>query len=241
MDVENRSDKSFIKQKRILIAVIVALAAVIAMLLLKPQLPHPPRPPRPPEFLPPNQEKLKTLQGTVVAFNYNLHRDINAIVIKTESAGTITADFLPHTASAVMKVAGIGQAISFVYAMRPNNESVGYQLQEITNDKTKQTARLNELPQPPSVPDHAAENFNLQNPTLLTDNYGGIVALKKDSLLFHFKPGLVDDIMPLIKANHNFGLMAVKRDDDFGFINVDHDKVYIVISITIDNKTFLVR
>ncbi|PLW89926.1 MAG: hypothetical protein C0154_09085 [Mucilaginibacter sp.] len=59
--------------------------------------------------------------------------------------------------------------------------------------------------------------------------------------MFHFKPEQVEDIQGLIKNGHNFKLLAVKREDEQGFVNIHHDMVYIVISITIDNKTFMIR
>jgi hypothetical protein len=81
----------------------------------------------------------------------------------------------------------------------------------------------------------------VDNPQLLTDPYGGIDGIRKGNELFHFKPGLVDDIAGLMKSAKTITLSAVRRSEDFGFVNIDHDKVYIVLSLTIDHKTFLVR
>jgi len=174
-------------------------------------------------------------------YKYNPHLDVNALQVNTINAGTIIIDFRPHTAKAVMGIGGLGQSVTVDYSMHPDDEAVGYQLKRIENNATGKSLVLENLPPPPDVPDHAAQNFKVKNPQLITDQYGGIVALRKESLLFHFKPGLVDDIAPLIKESHSFGLMAVRRDDNLGFVNIHHDRVYIVISITLDNKTFLVR
>jgi len=230
------------RQNYPLLVVIILLLLVIAWLLIKP--PVPPPPPGPP---PPNggkadgPEKLRTDSGIILGYKYNPHLDINAVRLKTRDAGVITIEFRPHTAKAVMGMGGVGQAVTVDFSLHPDDEVVGYQLKKIKNNKTGISRVMQDLPPPPDVPNHAAENFKLDNPLLITDQYGGIVALKKDSLLFHFKPGLVDDIAPLIKESHVFGLMAVKRDGNLGFVNVYHDMVYIVISVTINNKTFLVR
>ncbi|EHQ27684.1 hypothetical protein [Mucilaginibacter paludis] len=234
------------KQTRTLIAVIILLLLVIIWLWVKPPVPPLPawRTPAPPPPQGPGMDgpqKQRTDSGVITAYRYNPHLDINAIQLKTKHAGTISIDFRPHTAKAVMSIGGLGQDVTVDYILHPNDEVVGYQLISIKNNRTGDSKVMEDLPPPPDVPSHITRNFRIDNPLLITDEYGGIVALRKDSLLFHFKPGLVDNIAPLIKDSHTFGLMAVRRDDDLGFVNVRHDKVYIVVSVTIDNKTFLVR
>lgn len=233
-------------QNRPLIAVIIVLLLVIAWLLITPPVPRPPAlpqigPPAPGRPQSDGLEKQRSVSGIITAYKYNPHFDINAIQLKTTGTGIITIDFRPHTAKAVMRIGGLGQSVTIGFTLHPNDEVVGYQLKQIKNNRTGISQVLQDLPPPPDIPNHAAENFRLDNPVLIMDQYGGIVGMRKDSLLFHFKPGLVDDIAPLIKESHKFGLTAVKRDSNLGFVNVQHDKVFIVISVTIDNKTFLVR
>lgn len=231
-----------INNNRPLLIVIVVLLLVIIWLLIKPPVPVLPNPPshhHQPPIAP--VQKQRVITGVVSNYKSNPHLDINALVLKTTSAGTITIDFRPHTAATVTKIGAIGQMVEVAYGLNPSDEVVGYQLLGIKNTKTGISQILKDIPPPPDVPNHQTENFKIDRPLLITDQYGGIVALKKDKLLFHFKPGLVDDIAPLIKENTRFDLVAVRRSDEQGFINVERDQVYIVLSITIDNKTFLVR
>jgi hypothetical protein len=151
-------------------------------------------------------------------------------------------DFRPHTARTVMAHAPIGDSVEIVTGSRPDDEYIVYQLHRIKNLRTHDEANLDALPPPPDVPpNYTAEDFTVDNPQLLTDPYGGIDGIRNSNLLFHFKPGLVDDIAGLIKSARTITLSAVRRSEDFGFVNINHDKVYIVLSVTIDHKTFLVR
>jgi len=231
-----------IKNYRPLVVVIILLLLVIIWLLVKPPVPVLPKPPS--HHHEPKTEhatKQKVITGTVIRYKNNPHLDINALELKTEKAGLITIDFRPHTAARVIKIGTIGEEIEATYALNPSDEVVGYQLLAIRNDRTGISQVLDDLPPPPDVPNQQIEKFNLEKPAIITDQYGGIVALRKNNLLFHFKPGLVDDIAYLIKESNTFNLEAVRRQDDQGFININHDKVYIVLRVTIDNKTFLVR
>ena len=239
-----RSSSSPPKYNKVLIVVIVVLVLIILLLLFKSPLPPPPGLPPPPN---PEREKglkvgkIKYQTGIVLAYQYNAHLDVNALQLKTADKGVLTVEFLPHTAQAVMQQGPVGAAVDLEITSRPNDEAVVYRLVSIKNRKNATKFIMQDLPPPPDVPGHSIENFNLEKPDVIIDNYGGIVALRKGDLFFHFKPGLVDDISGLIKSAHRFGIQAVRRDDDLGFINVKHDKVYIVLSLTIDNKTFLVR
>ncbi len=228
--------------KNILLIAIILLLAVVGFLLLR----RPPAPSPPPDAgihpLPGNFENDKTRRGLVVGYRYNSHLDVNAIQLNTVTEGLITIDFRPHTARAVMDHAPAGDSVEVVTGSQPNDENVVYQLHRIKNLRTGQEADLDALPPPPDVPpNYTAEDFTLNNPQLLTDPYGGIDGIRSGNLLFHFKPGLVDDISGLIKSAKTITLSAVRRSEDFGFVNINHDKVYIVLSVTIDHKTFLVR
>jgi hypothetical protein len=225
----------------LLIAIIVLLAFAGYLLLRRPPAAPPPpdagitRPPGGPE-------NLKTRQGLVAGYRNNAHLDVNAIQIKTLKEGVITIDFRPHTAQTVMDHAPIGDSVEVVTGSHPNDENIVYQLHRIKNLRTHQEANLDALPPPPDVPpNYTAEDFTLNNPKLLTDPYGGIDGIRNGDQLFHFKPGLVDDIAGLIKSARIITLSAVRRSEDFGFVNINHDKVYIVLSLSIDHKTFLVR
>ena len=226
---------------RTLIVVVFLLAAIIGFLLLRPSHPGPllPGPGHPP---PPRLEQKKTIQGIVQGYKYNTHLDINALSIKTSSEGIITVDFRPHTAKAVMDAAAVNDLVEVRYSLQPNDESVGYQLHQVRNLNNGSTINADELPPPPRVPpNQSAETFFIKNPVLITDQYGGIAAIRSNHSLFHFKPGQVDDISSLIKNSHELNLLAVPRGDQSGFVNVNNDKVYIVISITINDQTFLIR
>ncbi|RZM27569.1 MAG: hypothetical protein EOO88_12455 [Pedobacter sp.] len=233
---------SGMRNNRPLLVVIILLLLVIIWLLVKPPVPLLPKPPLHGE--PPKRgyvRKQRVITGVVTGYKSNPHLDINALELETKTAGKVTIDFRPHTAAAVTRLGAPGQLVTVTYSLNPNDEVVGYQLMAIKNDNTGVSQVLEDLPPPPDVPNHQTVNFKLEKPTLITDQYGGIVALRQNKLLFHFKPGLVDDISMLIKESSRFDLVAVRRPDDQGFINADHDQVYIVLSITIDNKTFLVR
>jgi hypothetical protein len=228
--------------KNILLLAIILLLAVVGFLLLR----HPPAPPPPPEagFHPPPgaPENLKSRRGLVVGYRYNAHLDVNAIQLKSATEGLITVDFQPHTARTVMDYAPVGDSVEVVTGSRPNNEYIVYQLHRITNLHTNRETDLDALPPPPDVPpNYTAQDFTVDTPQLLTDPYGGIDAIRNGNMLFHFRPGLVDDIAGLIKSASTITLSAVRRSEDFGFVNINHDKVYIVLSVTIDHKTFLVR
>ena len=226
--------------KNILLIVIILLLAGVGFLLLR----HPPAPPpeagiHPPPGIP---EDLKTREGLILGYQYNAHLDVNAIRLKTVKEGIITIDFPPHTARTVMDYAPVGDSIGIITSSHPNDESIVYQLHRIKNLRTRQEANLDALPPPPVIPpNYTAEDFTLNNPLMLTDPYGGLDGIRNGNLLFHFKPGLVDDIAGLIKSAKTITLSAVRRSEDFGFVNINHDQVYIVLSVTIDHKTFLVR
>lgn len=242
MEQDNDVEPLTMKNYRPLLVVIIILLLVIIWLLIKPPVPLLPKAPiqldRPPmERL----QKQRIITGIVTRYKNNPHLDINSLELKTEKAGSITIDFRPHTAAWVTRIGTIGELVTVTYGLNPSDEVVGYQLIAIKNNRTGISQTLEDLPPPPDVPNQQTEKFKLEKPVLITDQYGGIVALRKNNLLFHFKPGLVDDIAHLIKESDIFHLVAVRRQDDQGFININHDKVYIVLSITIDNKTFLVR
>lgn len=230
------------KPNKALMVVIALLTLIILVLLFKSPLPAPPAGPLP---LPPQPDQaigvVKQKSGKIISYKYNAHFDINSLQLQTKTDGLISVDFLPHTATKVMQTGAVGQMVKLEITSRPNDEQVGYRLVSIKNAATDSTFVMNELPPPPDVPGQLIENFNIANPVLVTDNYGGIVALRKGDLFFHFKPGLVDDIAGQIKASKLFGIQAVRRGDQLGFVNVKHDRVYIVLSLHINNKTFLVR
>jgi len=234
-----------------LTGLVILLLGVIVFMMIRPKPsmggrrpgdpfghPGPPEPPGPAEV----RGYPKTARGIVVGFRYNPHLDYNAIQIKAGQAGMLTIDFRPHTGRAVMNVAALNDSVAVSYLTHPNDEVVGYMLVSVKNERRGKEVVLDELPPPPDIPpNHSAEYFTIRSPHLITDEYGGIVAIRNGSLLFHFKPGLVDNILPMLKTAKEVGLSAVWRDDHFGFVNVNGDKVYVVLSVTIDNKTFLVR
>ena len=225
----------------LLIAIILLLAAVGVLLLRRPPLP-PPRPDAGIHPPPGPLENLKTRQGIVLGYRDNAHLDVNSIQLKTAQEGKITVDFRPHTARTVMGIGPVGDSVEIVTSSKPDDEYIVYQLHRIKNLRTQQEANLDASPPPPDVPpNYTAENFTVVSPKPLTDPYGGIDGIRDGNLLFHFKPGLVDDIAGLIKSANTITLSAVRRSEDFGFVNINHDKVYIVLSLTIDHKTFLVR
>ena len=232
-----------------LLGIIVILLGVVIVRLMRPAGPGSQRPAvrslpgYPGETGPPEApEKVKAAEGVVMGFRNNPHLDVNALQVRVVRSGVLAMAFRPHTAQAVMTIAAVNDSVQVEYTSNPNDEVVGYRLKRITNLRTGRSVTPDELPPPPDVPaNHPAEFFTVKQPELITDEYGGIVAIRSDHLLFHFKPGLVDEILPLIRTAGTVGLSAVWRDDHFGFVNVDNDKVYVVLSVTIDNKTFLVR
>ncbi len=228
--------------KNTLLIGIILLLAVVGYLLLR----RPPMPPTPPGtgiHQPPGApENVKTRQGIVLGYRNNAHLDVNALQVKTAQEGDITVDFRPHTARTVMNNAPVGDSVEIVTSSKPDDEYIVYQLHRIKNLRTRQEANLDALPPPPDVPpNYTAENFTIDSPKVLTDPYGGIDGIREGNLLFHFKPGLVDDIAGLIKSATTITLSAVRRSEDFGFVNINRDMVYIVLSVTINHKTFLVR
>lgn len=229
--------------KNVLLVAILGALLIVGYLLLRPPGPPPPPPGGPPGHPPPpNANVWKTRRGVVAGYSNNAHLDVNAIRIRTANEGELTIDFRPHTAKMVLSHAAIGDSVEISSGSKPNDEYVVYQLHRIRNLRTGEEADLDALPPPPDIPvNYTAENFTLAHPQLLTDPYGGIDGIRSGDLLFHFKPGLVDDISGLIKSAGSIVVSAVRRSDDFGFVNVHHDKVYIVLSVTIDHKTFLVR
>lgn len=240
-----RSSSSPLKYNKVLILVIVVLVIVILLLLFKSPLPAPPIPPPGPPRV--DREwvgkpgKMKNLKGTIQAYNSNPHLDVNSLQLKTTDGETTVVEFFPHTAQAVMQAAPIAAPVELAITTRPNDEAVVYRLVSIKNLNSGAEVVMRNLPPPPEVPGYNIENFNLKNPDVVTNNNGNIVALRKGDLFFHFKPRAVDDISGLIKSYHDFSLQAVRRGDHLGFVNIKHDKVYIVLSITINNNTFLVR
>lgn len=77
-----------------------------------------------------------------------------------------------------------------------------------------------------------ARYFTIQHPSLVTDGKGALLAVRNGRRLFEFKAGLADELLPLMKASNEIGVSAVERG---------HDTVYVVLSVTIDHKTYLVR
>ncbi|SDL40181.1 hypothetical protein [Siphonobacter aquaeclarae] len=226
----------------LLIGCILVLLVIIAVLLVRMGPPGPPPGPPGPERGPATPEMLKTVTGKVNGFADNVHLDINRLQIEKAGQGMLTFEFRPHTASAVTGVAQAGDNVEIAYDTQPNDEAIVYRLHRITNLNTGQVVDVDQLPPPPRIPPgQRAEVFNISNPEVITDGYGGIAALKVPGRLFHFKPEQVEDIQALIKNARQCTLLAVNRSDDQGFVNSDRDKVYIVISITINNKTFTIR
>ena len=224
----------------LLISVIILLGALGYLLLRHPVGPPPLQDDGPPP--PPTAENLKPRSGLVLGYKYNAHLDVNSVQLKTTNEGVITVEFRPHTAKIVMNNAAIGDSVEVFIGTRPNDEYIVYQLHRIRNLRSRQEADLDALPPPPDVPpNYTAENFSIDHPHLLTDPYGGIDAILDGNNLFHFKPGLVDDISGVIKSASSITLSAVRRSEDFGFVNINKDKVYIVLSVSIDHKTYLVR
>lgn len=241
-----KPEKSYSALNVILLVCIVLLLLVIGILLYKINLSGPPGPPPlpgpPPAAVPPVSEKLKVTKGKVVGYVNNVHLDINGIKLQTSGQGELTFEFRPHTARAVLSVAQPGDEVEIQYNSQPNDEAVTYQLHHIKNLRTSKETGVDELPMPPRIPQGEPSTlFQIDKPAIVTDGYGGVAALQAPGKLFHFKPEQVEDIQGLIKNGYHFKLLAVKREDEQGFVNIHHDAVYIVISITIDNKTFMIR
>lgn len=228
-----------------LVAAIIMLLAVIGLLLSRINLTAPPGPALsdPPAVGPPLPAvDLRNVSGIVKGYVHNIHLDVNGVQIQKAGEGLLTFEFRPHTASAVLAVAKTGEKIEIGYNTRPNDEAIVYQLHKVKNLSDGISVDVDQLPPPPRIPQgQQAQLFNIRDPQVITDNYGGVAALQAQGKLFHFKPEMVQDIQALIKNGHSFSLLSVKRGDDQGFINIHHDDVYIVISITIDNKTFTIR
>lgn len=225
-----------------LVILVVILLGVICYLLIKPHVP-PPFHHRPHSGAKDHRrEQIKTAEGSVVGYIANTHLDVHAIRVETASDGLLAFDFRPHTAKAVMNAAAMHDKVRIIYTTEPNDEAIVYKLIEIQNLSTGQRINLRSLPPPPRVPPGVApETFFIKDPVLVLDEYGGIAAIKSENRLFHFKPEHVDNILGLIKSSREVSLLAVLRDEQFGFVNIEQDKVYIVISITINHKTFLIR
>jgi hypothetical protein len=177
-----------------------------------------------------------------LGFRPNRQLDIHAIEVKTAEKGMLTLDFRPQMAKTLMSVAGPGDPVEVGYAVNPADEGGGYRLYRVRNLRTGKEVALDKLPPPPDIPpDRNAEHFMIDLPTLVSDEYGEVVGIRSGSNVVHLKSALVDDILPQLKNAGQPGLSAVGRDDQLGLVNADHDKVYIVLSITIDDKTYLVR
>lgn len=220
-----------------LLALIAALLVVIVLLISRTGPDKPSVAPPPPP-----QGALKMVKGVVKGFGNNVHLDINSLQLDKSGEGKLLFEFRPHTAQAVWSVARPGDSVVLAYDTRPNDEAIVYQLHRIRNLRTQHEADLDRLPPPPRIPPgQRAQTFEVGPPQVITDSYGGVAALQSSGKLFHFKPEQVEDIQGLIKQGRHFTLMAVRRGDDQGFINIHHDQVYLVISITIDSKTFIIR
>jgi len=190
---------------------------------------------------PPPSAGLKFVDGAVTGFQYNAHLDVNSVQLKKEGAGILNFEFKPHTAGAVLSVTKKGNLVKIGYSTQPNDEAIVYHLHTIKDISSGNEIDVDRLPPPPRIPPgKPAQTFNIINPRVITDSYGGVDALQAPGKLFHFRPEQVEDIQSLIKNGHNFTLLAVARGEQ-GFININHDEVFLVISITIDNKTFTIR
>lgn len=226
---------------RLLVTFIILLLCVIGYLLfrLNSQMPSPPphKAPRPHK-----PREIKTIAGTVTGYACNVHLDINALTLKTASRGVLKFEFRPHTASAVSGAGPVGSEVQVDYAANPDDESITYRLARIKNPAAGKLVDVDDLPPPPRIPPgQQAQTYRVLSPVIITDGYGGIAGLQDKGKLFHFRPGQVEDIQPLIKNCRDFIIQAVKRGDDQGFVNINHDEVYIVISLTMDDKTFMIR
>lgn len=227
----------------VLLVLIGILLLIILFLLIQTNRPgplpgHQPFPPEPKHL----KHELKSISGTVKGFVQNVHRDINGLKIETASRGALTFEFRPHTASAVLSAGHLEDSVQLEYFTQPNDESITYRLKKIKNLRSGEVTDIDNLPPPPRIPtNQTVQTFDLNAPEIVTDPYGGIAALRYEHKLFHFKPEQVEDIQSLIKLGRVFVLQAVRRGDDQGFVNADQNEVYIVISITIDNKTFMIR
>lgn len=187
-------------------------------------------------------EKLKMEHGVVLGFKPNSQLDIDALLLKTADAGELTIGFKPHTAAALMRVTAPGDSVEVGYSLQLEEVGNSYRLRLVRNQRTGKEVAPDKLPAPSAVPpDRSAEYFLVRQPSFVLDEFGGVAGLWSGSKMFQLKPGLVYGILPLLKNAQQLGLSAVWRDDRFGFVNAVHDSVYIVLSITMDNKTFLVR
>lgn len=187
-------------------------------------------------------EKLTMEQGVVLGFKSNSQLDIDALQLKTADAGELTIGFKPHAAAALMRVTAPGDTVEVGYHLQRDEGGISYRLRIVRNRRTGKEVAPDKLPAPPAIPPgRSAEYFLVRQPSFVLDEYGAVVGVRSGSKIFQLKPALVYGILPLLKNARQLGLSAVWRDDKFGFVNAEHDSVYIVLSITMDNKTFLVR
>lgn len=172
--------------------------------------------------------------GVIQGFTANAHLDINAVELRVPGGGVSELDFYPHNASAVIAEAGPGDSVRVTFTE--------HRLHSIRNLQSGREIAVEQWAIPMDIPpNRRAEYFTIQHPDLVINPEGNIVALRSGRRLFHFKAGSVDDLLPFFKNSSPLGLSAVWRDDHFGFVNIDHDTVYVALSVTADNKTFLVR
>ncbi|ASZ12113.1 hypothetical protein KTO58_14170 [Chitinophaga pendula] len=240
--MSHNADKGF-SVLTIALVIVVGILLVVIGLLINRIGPLPPGPPAPlPEVEPPaHAGDLKKIRGTVTGYQHNQHLDINSVQIQKDGDGLLSFEFRPHTASLVLSIAQIGNEVEIGYNTRPNDEAIGYHLHTVRDIRSGKQVNVDQLPPPPRIPPgKLAQTFTVIKPEVIKDSYGGIDGLQSNGKLFHFKPEQVEDIQALIKNGHNFSLLAINRGDQ-GFINIHNDEVYLVISITIDNKTFMIR
>ncbi|HTJ13655.1 MAG TPA: hypothetical protein VL547_16580 [Dinghuibacter sp.] len=179
-------------------------------------------------------EKTWTTVGVIKGFTANAHLDINAVELRVPGGAVSELDFYPHNASAVIAGAGPGDSVRVTFAE--------HRLHSLRNLQSGREIAVDQWATPMDIPpNRRAEYFTIQHPDIVLNPKGNIVALRSGRRLFHFKAGSVDDLRPFFKNSPQLGLSAVWRDDQFGFVNINHDTVYVVLSVTADSKTFLVR
>ena len=181
-----------------------------------------------------SEEKIGSTVGVIHGFTANAHEDINALQLRAPGDSLLHLEFYPHDASRVIAEAAPGDSVLVTYA--------GKRLRRLRNLQSGREIAVDQWASPMDIPSNRrAEYFNVQQPDLVFNPEGNVVALRSGGRLFHFKAGSADDLLPFLKASPQLGLSAVWRDDHFGFVNIHHDTVYVVLSVTADNKTFLVR
>lgn len=242
----DRPTRPFSTVTIVLIVCIIVLLLVIGVLVYQIGRSGPPPPPPmdgpPPRPLERPGRELKEVEGLVKDYIHNEHLDINGIRLEKAGEGMLTYEFHPHAARAVLSVAQPGKDVLITYDTRPNDEEIGNELHAIKDVRTGKSVNIDQLPPPPRVlQEERPLAFTLERPTVLTDSYGGVVALRSGGKLFHFRPEQVEDIQALVKKGRNVKLLSVQRNDDQGFVNAQHDQVYVVVSITIDDRTFRIR